>query len=141
MPDRVPYCQYYRAGCKPENLPCYKPDENCKFCTQAHQQWSRFKDDVDDVIPLAVHQICRLKKEDNHEQDHRSALVTLLVGDITESVQITDEGLELAVCEVAEDDDNPAVKITHTYSSYIFTSFVSCCKILLDQQTTPRSER
>ena len=71
-----------------------------------------------------------MKKENNYEQDHRSALVNddhriLLVGDtrssrenITESIQITDEGLELTVCEVAVDDDNLAVIITHTYSSF-----------------------
>ena len=41
----------YQAG--GEDLPC----KGCKYCARAQQQWSRFEEEVDDVIPLAVHQI------------------------------------------------------------------------------------
>ena len=33
-----------------ESLPC----KGCSFCTRAHQQWSRFEDDVGEVVTLAV---------------------------------------------------------------------------------------
>ena len=39
IPDKEVYCQYYMAGCKPEDLPC----GGCRFCTRAFQQWSRRK--------------------------------------------------------------------------------------------------
>ncbi len=38
------------AGRKVEDLPC----GGCPFCRRAHQQWSRFEEDVNDVVPLAV---------------------------------------------------------------------------------------
>ena len=40
----------YKAGSEPETLPC----GGCKYCTRAHNQWSRFEEDVDYVVPLAV---------------------------------------------------------------------------------------
>ena len=35
------------------DLPC----GGCHYCTRAHKQWARFNDDVDDVVPLAIHSI------------------------------------------------------------------------------------
>ena len=45
IPDDAPYCEYYESGTDLKLLPC----GGCKFCTRAHNQWSRF-----DVIPLTV---------------------------------------------------------------------------------------
>ena len=53
VPDDTSYCNCYQAGVNPEDLPC----QVCKYCTRAQQQWSRFEEEVDDVIPLAVRQI------------------------------------------------------------------------------------
>lgn len=50
IPDRVPYCDCYRAGMSPESLPC----GGCKYCSRAHAQWASFEEEVDDVVPLAV---------------------------------------------------------------------------------------
>jgi len=44
------YCNCYKAGADPTDLPC----GGCKFCVRAHNQWGRFELDVDDVVPLAV---------------------------------------------------------------------------------------
>ena len=52
-PDPYECCDCYRAGLSLDQLPC----QGCKYCTRAHEQWSRFEDDVDDVIPLAVRTI------------------------------------------------------------------------------------
>ena len=38
------------AGEIPENLPYC----GCNFCTRAHSKWTWFKEEVDDVIPLAI---------------------------------------------------------------------------------------
>ena len=51
--DDTDYCNCYQAGVNPEDLPC----KGCKYCARAQQQWSRFEEEVDDVIPLAVHQL------------------------------------------------------------------------------------
>ena len=49
IPDRLSQCDCYRAGVDVELLPC----GGCSYCTRAHQQWARFEEDVDDVVPLA----------------------------------------------------------------------------------------
>jgi hypothetical protein len=53
IPDIMVECDCYQAGSKLEDLPC----GGCTFCSRAHNQWSRFHEDVDDVIPLAVRQV------------------------------------------------------------------------------------
>ena len=50
IPDTVPYCHCYLAGQDISTLPC----GGCSFCTRAQAQWSRFEDDVDDIVPLAL---------------------------------------------------------------------------------------
>ena len=50
IPDGVPFCDCYTAGSDPSSLPCGE----CKYCQCAHDQWSRFEDDVDEVVLLAV---------------------------------------------------------------------------------------
>lgn len=53
IPDRAAQCNCYYAGCTVETLPC----GGCSFCTRAHEQWSRFEEDVDDVVPLSVKEV------------------------------------------------------------------------------------
>ena len=50
--SRIPddYCNCYEAGINVSSLPC----RGCKFCTNVHNQWAQFLEEVDDVIPLAV---------------------------------------------------------------------------------------
>lgn len=43
-------CDFYHAGAKLESLPC----GGCSFCSRDCQQWDRFSEDVDDVVPLAL---------------------------------------------------------------------------------------
>ena len=50
IPDEVPFCDCYTANRDPSSLPC----GGCKYCQRAHDQWSRFEDDIDDVVSLAV---------------------------------------------------------------------------------------
>lgn len=44
------YSNYYDAGKDVGELPC----GGCKSCQRAHEQWSRFEEDIDDVVSLAV---------------------------------------------------------------------------------------
>ena len=43
IPDSVDYCVNYTNNIDINQLPCFP----CKFCARAHEQWSRFFDDVD----------------------------------------------------------------------------------------------
>ena len=56
IPDTVPFCKFYVSDCKPSELPC----GGCHFCLKAHKEWSRFEEDVDDVVPLVVRQISQV---------------------------------------------------------------------------------
>ena len=58
--DPLEACDCYRAGIDLETLPC----GGCAYCERAHKHWSRFQDDVDDVVPLAVR---RLNVADDEE--------------------------------------------------------------------------
>ncbi|CAC5369754.1 unnamed protein product [Mytilus coruscus] len=57
IPDCLEDCDCYNAGAEVENLPC----KGCQYCQRAHTQWSRFLNDVDDVIPLAKRQVSPLE--------------------------------------------------------------------------------
>ena len=50
IPDDFIACDCYRAGVSPTDLPC----GGCNTCTRAHQRWSWFEDEVDDIVPLSV---------------------------------------------------------------------------------------
>ena len=42
-------CEEFRLGTLPEDLPC----GGCHYCRKAHQNWSSFAEQVDDIVPLA----------------------------------------------------------------------------------------
>ena len=56
VPDVLEFCDCYRAGQDVKSLPC----GGCPYCTRATKQWSRFEEDVDDVIPLATRSISQI---------------------------------------------------------------------------------
>nr|KAG5699813.1 hypothetical protein BaRGS_013533 [Batillaria attramentaria] len=49
VPAEEEFCNCYEAGRDLSTLPC----GGCAYCVKAHKQWSRFEEDVDDVVPLA----------------------------------------------------------------------------------------
>ena len=48
IPDAISDCKWYNAGKDLKTLPC----GGCAFSKQAVEQWSKFHDQVDDVIPM-----------------------------------------------------------------------------------------
>ena len=50
IPDDYSFCDCCKAGSELSQLPC----KGCKYCARAHNQRSRFNEDVDDVVPLAI---------------------------------------------------------------------------------------
>ncbi len=65
IPDNLKSCSCYEAGKDLSSLPC----GGCKYCTRCHEQWSRFEQDVDDVVPLAVRAIHVLDSSQMEEEE------------------------------------------------------------------------
>ena len=59
IPDPGFSCDCYSAGRDLDSLPC----GGCTFCRQAHEQWACFADDVDGVVPLAMHRLLPVETE------------------------------------------------------------------------------
>ncbi|MCU7901933.1 MAG: DDE-type integrase/transposase/recombinase [Candidatus Thiodiazotropha sp. (ex Lucinoma aequizonata)] len=75
--SRVPspgFCEAYVVGIRLPDLPC----GGCHYCARADQQWSRFSQEVDDVVKLS--QRGAVATDDTHEHWERG-------GDLTESVK------------------------------------------------------
>ncbi|KAI3359399.1 hypothetical protein L3Q82_002902 [Scortum barcoo] len=70
-------CDCYQAGKEATELPC----QECSHCQRLHDQWIRFEEDVDDVVPLAIRQIT-IKESENSpepqqvEADHHASTGT-----------------------------------------------------------------
>ena len=64
-------CDCYTAGQSLESLPC----KECHFCTRVHEQWRRFEEEVDDVVPLSVRTLKLI--EDGEEYSVKRSLKTL----------------------------------------------------------------
>ena len=48
-------CDCYRAGKDLKDLPC----GGCRYCERMMNNWERFEDEVDDVVPLATKEVCQ----------------------------------------------------------------------------------
>ncbi|KAI3369919.1 hypothetical protein L3Q82_024431 [Scortum barcoo] len=70
-------CDCYQAGKEATELPC----QGCSHCQRLHDQWVRFEEDVDDVVPLAIRQITVRESENSPEPqqqveaDHHASTV------------------------------------------------------------------
>ena len=56
-------CNCYQAGKEVTELPC----QGCSHCQRLHEQWARFEEDVDDVVPLVIRQITVQEAENSTE--------------------------------------------------------------------------
>ena len=101
--DGEEFCDCYRAGIDLVSLPC----GGCKFCSRAHHQWSRFQEDVDDVVPLAVRSVYYSDiaayswlQGYSHEQISKAQKDDLCVGKIIDwvSKDITPKQCEVSLC-------------------------------------------
>ena len=61
IPDEEKFCECYRQGFDINQLPC----GGCRYCSRAHNQWARFEEDVDDVIPLSVRSVAQNSTADD----------------------------------------------------------------------------
>ena len=53
IPDTLKYCENYNNNMKITELPCYP----CRYCERAQQQWAKFTEEVDYIVPLSVRRI------------------------------------------------------------------------------------
>ena len=59
-------CPEYRPGRDISTLPCSRFGEECRYCRRAHDQWTRFEEEVDDVIPLSSKPFPDINPEEGH---------------------------------------------------------------------------
>lgn len=89
IPAPGPVCKCYEAGRKLQDLPCH----GCKYCTRLHQQWERFQDEVDYVVPLAVREISVTAAETAAETDTSSFTWAGYSDQEIRQLQLEDESL------------------------------------------------
>ena len=65
IPDPLVQCNYYSYGCDVQDLPC----GGCKYCVRANEQWDRFHEEVDDIVPLAVWHISQDESDTEPHED------------------------------------------------------------------------
>ena len=65
IPDPLVQCNYYSYGCDVQDLPC----GGCKYCVRANDQWDRFREEVDDIVPLAVRHISQDESDTEPHED------------------------------------------------------------------------
>ena len=113
-------CDCYSAGIDVKSLPCYP----CHYCDRLARNWSRFDEDTDDVLPLAIKAVhlLDLESETDADQDeiatqpygeNEDDIATQPYGDnevdINEDATVTqpyDEGNEVEENDVATPPDN-----------------------------------
>ena len=87
---------------EPETLPC----GGCSYCTRAHNQWSRFEEDVDIVVPLAVKTVAEsssnniwlegYSKKQLHQAQHSDGFLQKIINWITTEVEPEQKELALS---------------------------------------------
>ena len=65
IPDPLVQCNLYSYGCDVQDLTC----GGCKYCVRANEQWDRFYDEVDDIVPLAVRHISQDESDTEPHED------------------------------------------------------------------------
>ena len=65
IPDPRVQCNYYSYGCDVQDLPC----GGCKYCVRANEQWDRFHDEVDDIVPIATRHISQDESDTEPHED------------------------------------------------------------------------
>ncbi|XP_038154197.1 uncharacterized protein LOC119791901 [Cyprinodon tularosa] len=65
-------CDCYEAGQDVASLPCH----GCAHCQRLDQQWAKFTEDVDDVVPLAVRRLTTNEDEGNRTKEQPKDPVT-----------------------------------------------------------------
>ena len=113
IPDTIKPCLCFEAGSDVSALPC----GGCSYCKRAETQWSRFTNDVDDVLPLAMKKPEQLTCPDS-EYVLRPAVLSASDSDQDETTEVSsEEDLEdTADRESSSDDDIERYNWTNKYS-------------------------
>ena len=94
IPPSTEPCKCYQAGKDPADLPC----GGCKYCRRIHEQWERFEEDVDYVVPLGVRALI---------PDDSSTITTLYGYTNAELRKAQEEDPDLAVIRTWLRDGDP----------------------------------
>jgi hypothetical protein len=62
IPELLPKCNCYLAGKELSSLPC----GGCAYCAKLHNQWAKFQEEVDYVVPLTVRSVTVSESEEEN---------------------------------------------------------------------------
>jgi transposase InsO family protein/predicted aspartyl protease len=106
IPSNIDPCSCYHAGSNLSDLPC----GGCPYCTRCHQQWRKFEDDIDDVVPLAVRVIdADSTNQEAHEED--STWIQIIPAKDLREQQLADPDLKPLITWLESGTDPPDDKL------------------------------
>ena len=82
-------CDCYTADSDSSFLSC----GGCKYCQHAHNQWSKFEEDIDEVVPLAVKTVT--------VSEHGNSWLTGFTKEQLHSAQLSDPCLQKLISWVS----------------------------------------
>ena len=98
IPDDITFCHCYITGKEPSQLPCTQ--DECKYYPRAHNQWSRFNDEVDHVVHLAIKSV---KSETKVELPNK--WLQHYTNDKLKEAQAKDTNLQKLITWISDDGD------------------------------------
>lgn len=131
IPDSHKYCNCYEAGVSLSKLLC----QGCRFCQWAHEHWSRFKNDVDDIVPIAIKAIT-LEEVEAWEEENSSQAPRGMMSSTELEAQVWREQLEvlqhegaLVVIDEWEGDEEPGIEVQKEVRQMTVRQGYRQCKI------------
>ncbi len=106
IPNSTKPCTCYEASKNVETLPC----KGCKYCSKLHNQWSRFENDVDDVLPVTIREIVMTSQDtSNTGTTHREASDEVDDDENTCNYMATYQPQQLRDLQVKDSDLKPII--------------------------------
>jgi transposase InsO family protein len=72
IPDPDVPCSNYRSNVRLEDLPCFQDGKVCNYCQKMSDQWERFDNDIDYVVPLTVRLTSASSSNENSNKNSTS---------------------------------------------------------------------
>ncbi len=128
IPDTLIECDCYRVGLEPHQLPC----GGCPYCVRCHNQWSRFEEDVDDVVPIAVRQMYTELADPFDEEQNRTESTRFVGYSYMElrDAQMADPDVEVIIRWLEQEPPNQAELFRQSAAVKYFWNCKSQLKIL-----------
>ena len=129
--DPLEGCDCYTAGDVVRNLPC----GGCTYCVRAHNQWGRFNEHVDGVVPLAIRRIKLLIDQSQPSEIHEK----ISPSEIHEKISQSEIHKKISPSEICEKISRPVFHIEVQSKLYENPSEITS-KLSSEPKISPSSE-